>query len=72
MSDATGLPEITAVQRLEIRPGDRLVVTVGEPLTPDAVPRVQAHVRAALRLAPDFPVLVLPAGSALAAVNAGE
>jgi hypothetical protein len=55
----TDLPEITAVQRLEIRPGDRIVVTAGQlDLHPEEAYEIQEAVRRVLGT--DVPVLVLP------------
>jgi hypothetical protein len=52
------LPDITDVQRLELRPGDRLIVRLEHAPTPSEVRRVCAIVRQLLE-APQLPVLVL-------------
>jgi hypothetical protein len=56
------LPEITSVQKLTIKPGDRLVVTAAGNLTPEGAELVRERVRAALDLDQDVKILVLGSG----------
>ena len=63
------LPEITEVQRLVLKPGDRLIVRSPERLTMATAARVNERVRAILRLPDDVAVLVLPDGMSLEVVG---
>jgi hypothetical protein len=57
------LPEITAVERLTLRPGDRLIICVDQILVRhDQAEAIVGQVRRALRLDESVPVAVLPAG----------
>jgi hypothetical protein len=58
----SGLPEITEVQRLTIRPGDHLVVRAPGTLTPEMVFQIRRRIG---NLWPDVPVLVLDRGMTL-------
>jgi hypothetical protein len=68
MSD---LPEITDVQRLTLKPGDRLVVRSPDRLSAQAADMIRQRVIAAFALDPDAPVLVLPSGISVEVVEAG-
>jgi hypothetical protein len=59
------LPEITEVQRLTLRPGDRIIVRTPERLDMATAERVHHRVLAVLQLPDDFPLLVLPEGMTL-------
>ena len=56
------LPEITEVQRVTLKPGDRLVVRVAERLDPEQALRIRRRAEA---LWPGVPVLVLDRGVTL-------
>jgi len=60
------LPEITDVQRLTLKPGDRLAVRVDRRLTPETAARIREVVEAAY---PGVPVLVLEPGMSLEVVE---
>ncbi len=64
------LPEITEVQRLTLKPGDRVIVRTPQPLDMKTADYVEHAVRARLRLPDDVPVLLLPDGMSLDVVNA--
>ena len=58
------LPEITAVERLTLRPGDALVIRLGQAkFSQQQADDIIGHVRALLRLDESVPVLILPAGA---------
>lgn len=59
------LPEITEVQRLIVKPGDRIIVRTEARLDMATVDYMKRHVRASLGLADDFPVLILGDGMSL-------
>jgi len=59
------LPEITDVQRLTLKPGDRIVVRSPERLSPATAELVLERVRTILRLPDDVPVLLLADGMSL-------
>ncbi len=59
------LPEITEVQRLALKPGDRIIVRSPERLDPATVDYVKRKALAVLQLPDDFPLLVLPDGMSL-------
>jgi hypothetical protein len=59
----SGLPEITAVERLEIRDGDTLVIHLDRAMISVAEARdIERKVRE-ITGRPALPVLILPAGS---------
>ena len=53
------IPEITEVARLEIRPGDRLIVRADTSMTPSQADYVKQRLREYLHLPDDFPIAVL-------------
>jgi hypothetical protein len=57
---AETLPEITEVQRLTLKPGDRLIVRSPDRISNEVAALVAIRVRRVLRLPDDVPVLVLP------------
>jgi hypothetical protein len=60
------LPEITEVERLTLKPGDRLAIRVDRRLTPETAARIKEIAEAAY---PGVPVLVLDAGMSLEVVE---
>ncbi len=64
MSD---LPEITEVERITLKPGDRLAVRVAGRLTPQQADMIKERVTA---LWPGVPVLILDGGTSLEVVEA--
>jgi hypothetical protein len=60
------LPEITEVQRITLKPGDRLAVRSASRLTPDTARRIKEVVEATW---PGVPVLVLDDGMSLEVVE---
>ncbi len=60
------LPEITEVQRITLKPGDRLAVRVDSRLSPETAARIRKIVEAAY---PGVPVLVLDVGTSLEVVE---
>lgn len=52
------MPEVTEIQRWQLNPGDRLIVTTDRYLRDSDVAVVKARVRAALALPDDVPILV--------------
>ena len=68
---ATGasLPEITEVQRLTLKPGDRLVVHTDEKLTVEQFYRLREIVRANLEIPDDVPLIILSRGMSLEVVE---
>jgi hypothetical protein len=59
------LPEITEVQRLTLKPGDRLVIRADEVLSAATAERLTEIARIRLGLGDDFPVFVLGQGMSL-------
>lgn len=59
------LPEITDVQRLTLKPGDRIIVRTEARLDMATADYMRNRVRAHLGLADDFPVLILADGMTL-------
>lgn len=57
--------EITDVQRLALKPGDRIIVRVPQRLDDSQAAYVAERVRAILRLPDDVPLVVLPGGMTL-------
>jgi hypothetical protein len=53
------IPEITEVSRIDIRPGDRLVVRVDSDLTPEQADYIKEHLRRTLELPDDVRLIVL-------------
>ncbi len=64
------LPEISEVQRLTLKPGDRIIVRTPQRLDMNTADYVERSVRARLQLPDDVPVLLLPDGMSLDVVNA--
>jgi hypothetical protein len=64
------LPEITAVERLTLRPGDALAIRFPGQISFDQARHVIDRVRATLRLDDSFPILILPAGSSAQVIEA--
>ena len=68
-----GLPPVTEMERLALRPGDRLIVRLGAAeIDVEIAARVQHRVRAVLHLPADFPVLVTGSDADVEAVHFGE
>ena len=65
-----GLPEITAVERLTLHPGDSLVIRFPGQISQQQADRVIARVRATLKLDLATPVLILPAGASAEVIEA--
>jgi hypothetical protein len=63
------LPEITEVQRLTLKPGDRLVIRADEVLSAETAARLTEMARARLSLPADAPVFVLGRGMSLEVVE---
>ena len=63
------LPEITEVQRLTLKPGDRLVIRSDEVLSAETAARLTEIARARLGLDADVPVFVLGQGMILEVVE---
>ena len=57
------LPEITAVERLTLRPGDALVIRFPGQISRQAAEDVTGRVRATLGLDESVPVLILAVGA---------
>ena len=57
------LPEVTAVERLALRPGDALVIRFPGQVSRQAAEDVEARVRATLKLDESIPVLILAVGA---------
>ncbi len=66
------LPEITEVQRLTVKPGDRLIVRTDEKLSPETVAALRKHLHSWLGLPDDVRVLILDGGASLEVVEAGD
>ncbi len=65
----TELPEITEVQRLVLKPGDRLVIRADEVLSAATAARLTEMARERLNLDADVPVFVLGQGMSLEVVE---
>lgn len=52
------LPEITEVQRMALKPGDRLIVRVAVLINADQAGHIERIIRARLQLPDEFPILV--------------
>jgi hypothetical protein len=61
--------EITEVQRLTLKPGDRLVVRTDEKLTTEQHYQVRAVIRAHLEIPDDVPLVILPRGMSVEVVE---
>ncbi len=59
------LPEITEVERLTLKPGDRLIVRVPEKISQDIVDRLKERLRAALGLDLSTETVILDSGMTL-------
>lgn len=64
------LSEITAVERLTLRPGDALAIRFPGQISFEQAQHVISRVRATLRLDESIPVLILPAGSSAQVIEA--
>lgn len=54
------LPEITEIKRLEIRPGDRLILRLSDlEITKEQSDEIRCRVREALMLPDDMPIVIL-------------
>ena len=62
MSDNGQLPEITEVQRLTVKPGDRLIIRTDAKLRADTAAHLLEVVRARLGLPDDVRVVILDSG----------
>lgn len=63
------LPEITEVQRLALKPGDRIVIRADQVLTAQQAAELTQMARVRLRLPKDAPVFVLGKGMSLEVVE---
>jgi hypothetical protein len=63
------LPEITAVERLTLKPGDRLILRTDEKLTAEQFYQLREIVRANLDIPDDVPLLILPRGMSVEVVE---
>lgn len=63
------LPEITDVQRLILKPGDRLIVRTGAKLDTATAARMLEVVRARLGLPDDVRVVILDSGMSMEVVE---
>jgi hypothetical protein len=72
LSADAALPEITAVERLTLRPGDALVIRLPGQIkvSEQQAQRIIERVRATLRLDLSVPVLVLPGGASVEVIEA--
>lgn len=61
--------EITDVQRLTLKPGDRLVVRTGEKLSPEVAATLREHLHGWLGLPDDVRIVVLDSGVSLEVVE---
>ena len=60
------LPEITEVERITLKPGDRLAIRADRRLTPETAARIREIAEAAF---PGVPLLILDAGMSLEVVE---
>jgi len=65
------LPEITDVQRLALKPGDRLIIRTDEKLRADTAAYLLEAVRYRLALPDDVHAVVLDSGMSIEVVEAG-
>jgi hypothetical protein len=63
------LPEITEVQRLTLKPGDRIVIRADQVLTNQQAHELTQMARVRLRLPEDAPLFVLGKGMSLEVVD---
>jgi hypothetical protein len=63
------LPEITEVQRLTVKPGDRLIIRTDEKLRADTAAYLLDRVRHGLDLPDDVHVVVLDSGMSVEVVE---
>ena len=69
----TALPEITEIKRLEIRPGDRLILrTSGYEVGQEEAAEIRHRVRATLGLPAEMPILVLGSNWDAEVLGGGE
>ena len=66
------LPEVTEIQRLTLKSGDRLILKVKERLPQATAAMLREQARARLRLPDDVPLVVLDSGMSLDVLNAEE
>ena len=59
------LPEVTDVQRLTLKPGDRIIVRVPVHIDMATADRMKERVRVILKLPDDVPVLIMDGGISL-------
>lgn len=57
----TELPDITEVQRVAYKPGDRFILRVSEPVGRDEATEITAQFRRLMDLPAGVPVIVVPA-----------
>ena len=62
MADTGPLPEITEVQRLTVKPGDRLIIRTGAKLSAATAAALLDQVRVRLGLPDDVRVAILDSG----------
>ena len=65
MPETGQLPEVTDVQRLTLKPGDRIIVRVAQKLTAQQGGMLLAQLRARLGLPDDVPIAILDDGMSL-------
>jgi hypothetical protein len=65
------LPEITAVQRWTMQPGDRLVVRVKGTLEPGHAEALRDYVRKQLQVPDDFPLIITDDSAEISIINDG-
>jgi hypothetical protein len=63
------LPDITEIQRLTLRPGDRIVVHADADLSLQAADMIKEKVRRGLSLGPDVNILVVGRGMSIITVD---
>lgn len=69
MPDTWQLPEITEVQRLTLKPGDRLIVRTDEKLSDQVAAALRERLHAWLGLPDDVRVLILDRGVSIEVVE---
>ena len=71
LSTGASLPGITEVQRLTLKPGDRLVIRTDAKLSDQAAVHLLERVRVRLGLPGDVRVVILDSGMSIEVVEAG-
>lgn len=56
----TGLPDVTEVQRMTYKPGDRFILRVSVTVGNREADDITAQFRRVMRLPPEVPVIVVP------------